>query len=154
MLVFYLFTIKIPKIVTDLMQNMYLWIGLFGLLSIFENGSYSVLSIFTALLKGSSFGLFCGLFFGFLIRGYYSSLFAMVMFVLSYFSVPMLELSTTGIMFFLIGGSVLTSFLLIQDNIANIFTKDFVNDYRSFQTHMGEYISIISIIFFANSFGE
>ena len=73
----------------------------------------------------------------------------MVMFVLSYFSVPMLELSTTGIMFFLIGGSVLTSFLLIQDNIANIFTKDFVNDFRSFQTHMGEYISIISIVFFA-----
>jgi len=149
MLVFNLFTIKIPKIVTDLMQNMYLWIVLFGLLSIFENGSYSVLSIFTALLKGSSFGLFCGLFVGFLIRGYYSSLFAMVMFVLSYLSVPMLELSTTGIMFFLIGGSVLTSFLLIQDNIANIFTKDFVNDFRSFQTHMGEYISIISIVFFA-----
>tara|TARA_Y100000991_G_scaffold63556_1_gene47322 strand:+ start:1471 stop:3732 length:2262 start_codon:yes stop_codon:yes gene_type:complete len=149
MLVFNLFTIKIPKIVTDLMQNMYLWIVLFGLLSIFENGSYSVLSIFTALLKGSSFGLFCGLFVGFLIRGYYSSLFAMVMFVLSYFSVPMLGLSTSGIMFFLIGGSVLTSFLLIQDNIANIFTKDFVNDFRSFQTHMGEYISIISIVFFA-----
>ena len=149
MLVFNLFTIKIPKIVTDLMQNMYLWIVLFGLLSIFENGSYSVLSIFTALLKGSSFGLFCGLFVGFLIRGYYSSLFAMVMFVLSYLSVPMLELSTTGIMFFLIGGSVLTSFLLIQDNIANIFTKDFVNDFRSIQTHMGEYISIISIVFFA-----
>ena len=149
MLVSNLFTIKIPKIVTDLMQNMYLWIVLFGLLSIFENGSYSVLSIFTALLKGSSFGLFCGLFVGFLIRGYYSSLFAMVMFVLSYLSVPMLELSTTGIMFFLIGGSVLTSFLLIQDNIANIFTKDFVNDFRSFQTHMGEYISIISIVFFA-----
>ena len=84
MLVFNLFTIKIPKIVTDLMQNMYLWIVLFGLLSIFENGSYSVLSIFTALLKGSSFGLFCGLFVGFLIRGYYSSLFAMVMFLLSY----------------------------------------------------------------------
>ena len=76
MLVFDLFTIKTPKIVTDLMQNMYLWIVLFGLLSIFENDSYSVLSIFTALLKGSSFGLFCGLFVGFLIRGYYSSLFA------------------------------------------------------------------------------
>ena len=128
---------------------MYLWIGFFGLLSVYVNGSYSVLSIFSALLKGSSFGLFGGLFFGFLLRGYYSSLFAMVMFVLSYFLVPMLDLSTTGIMFFLIGGSVLTSFLLIQDNIANIFTKDFVNDFRSFQTHMGEYISIISIVFFA-----
>ena len=138
-----------PTIVTDLIQNMYLWIGFFGLLSVFENGSYSVLSIFSALLKGSSFGLFGGLFFGFLLRGYYSSLFAMVMFVLSYFLVPMLDLSTTGIMFFLIGGSVLTSFLLIQNNIANIFTKDFVNDFRSFQTHMGEYISIISIVFFA-----
>jgi len=133
----------------EIFLNMYLWIGLFGLLSIFENGSYSVLSIFTALLKGSSFGLFCGLFVGFLFRGYYSSLFAMVMFLLSYLLVPMLDLSTTGIMFFLIGGSVLTSFLLIQNNVANIFTKDFVNDYRSFQTHMGEYISIISIIFFA-----
>jgi His/Glu/Gln/Arg/opine family amino acid ABC transporter permease subunit len=133
----------------EIFLNMYLWIGLFGLLSIFENGSYSVLSIFTALLKGSSFGLFCGLFVGFLFRGYYSSLFAMVMFLLSYLLVPMLDLSNTGIMFFLIGGSVLTSFLLIQNNVANIFTKDFVNDYRSFQTHMGEYISIISIIFFA-----
>lgn len=138
-----------PTIVTDLIQNMYLWIGFFGLLSVFDNGSYSVLSIFSALLKGSSFGLFGGLFFGFLLRGYYSSLFAMVMFVLSYFLVPMLDLSTTGIMFFLIGGSVLTSFLLIQNNIANIFTKDFVNDFRSFQTHMGEYLSIISIVFFA-----
>ena len=139
----------LPKIVTDLIQNMYLWIGFFGLLSVFDNGSYSVLSIFSALLKGSSFGLFGGLFFGFLLRGYYSSLFAMVMFVLSYFLVPMLDLSTTGIMFFLIGGSVLTSFLLIQNNIANIFTKDFVNDFRSFQTHIGEYLSIISIVFFA-----
>ena len=138
-----------PTIVTDLIQNMYLWIGFFGLLSVFENGSYSVLSIFSALLKGSSFGLFGGLFFGFLLRGYYSSLFAMVMFVLSYILVPMLDLSTTGIMFFLIGGSVLTSFLLIQNNIANIFTKDFVNDFRSFQTHIGEYLSIISIVFFA-----
>ncbi len=138
-----------PTIVTDLIQNMYLWIGFFGLLSVFDNGSYSVLSIFSALLKGSSFGLFGGLFFGFLLRGYYSSLFAMVMFVLSYFLVPMLDLSTTGIMFFLIGGSVLTSFLLIQNNIANIFTKDFVNDFRSFQTHIGEYLSIISIVFFA-----
>ena len=138
-----------PTIVTDLIQNMYLWIGFFGLLSVFENGSYSVLSIFSALLKGSSFGLFGGLFFGFLLRGYYSSLFAMVMFVLSYFLVPMLDLSTTGIMFFLIGGSVLTSFLLIQNNIANIFTKDFVTDFRSFQTHIGEYLSIISIVFFA-----
>ena len=139
----------LPKIVTDLIQNMYLWIGFFGLLSVFDNGSYSVLSIFSALLKGSSFGLFGGLFFGFLLRGYYSSLFAMVMFVLSYFLVPMLDLSTTGIMFFLIGGSVLTSFLLIQNNIANIFTKDFVNDFRSFQTHIGEYLSVISIVFFA-----
>ncbi len=138
-----------PTIVTDLIQNMYLWIGFFGLLSVFDNGSYSVLSIFSALLKGSSFGLFGGLFFGFLLRGYYSSLFAMVMFVLSYFLVPMLDLSTTGIMFFLIGGSVLTSFLLIQNNIANIFTKDFVNDFRSFQTHIGEYLSVISIVFFA-----
>jgi len=133
----------------DIFLNMYLWIGLFGLLSIFNNGSYSVLSIFSALLKGSSFGLFCGLFVGFLFRGYYSSLFAMVMFLLSYLLVPMLDLSTTGIMFFLVGGSVLTSFLLIQNNIADIFTKDFFNDYRSFQTHMGEYISIFSIIFFA-----
>ena len=133
----------------DIFLNMYFWIGLFGLLSIFENGSYSVLAIFTALLKGSSLGLFCGLFIGFLFRGYYSSLFAMIMFVLCYLIVPMLDLSTSGIMFFLIGGSVLTSFLLIQNNIANIFSKDFINDYRSFQTHISEYISIFSIILFA-----
>ena len=133
----------------DIFLNMYLWIVFFGLLSIFENSSSSVLSIFTALLKGSSFGLFCGLFVGFLFRGYYSSLFAMVMFVLSYFLVPMLDLSTTGIMFFLVGGSVLTSFLLIQNNLANVFSKDFINDYRSFQTYISEYISILSIIIFA-----
>ena len=133
----------------DIFLNMYFWIGLFGLLSIFENGSYSVLAIFTALLKGSSLGLFCGLFIGFLFRGFYSSLFAMIMFILSYSLVPMLDLSTSGIMFFLIGGSVLTSFLLIQNNIANIFSKDFINDYRSFQTHISEYISIFSIILFA-----
>ena len=133
----------------DIFLNMYFWIGLFGLLSIFENGSYSVLAIFTALLKGSSLGLFCGLFIGFLFRGFYSSLFAMIMFILSYSLVPILDLSTSGIMFFLIGGSVLTSFLLIQNNIANIFSKDFINDYRSVKTHIGEYISIFSIIFFA-----
>ena len=133
----------------DIFLNMYLWIGLFGLLSIFENGSYSVLAMFTALFKGTSLGLFCGLFIGFLFRGYYSSLFAMIMFVLCYLIVPMLDLSTSGIMFFLIGGSVLTSFLLIQNNIANIFSKDFINDYRSFQTHISEYISIFSIILFA-----
>ena len=133
----------------DIFLNMYLWIGLFGLLSIFENGSYSVLAMFTALFKGTSLGLFCGLFIGFLFRGYYSSLFAMIMFVLCYLIVPMLDLSTSGIMFFLIGGSVLTSFLLIQNNIANIFSKDFINDYRSFQTYISEYISIFSIILFA-----
>ena len=133
----------------EIFLNMYLWIGLFGLVSIFSNGSYSVLSIFTALLKGSSLGLFCGLFIGFLFRGFYSSLFAMIMFILSYSLVPMLDLSTSGIMFFLIGGSVLTSFLLIQNNIANIFSKDFINDYRSVKTHIGEYISIFSIVFFA-----
>ena len=133
----------------DIFLNMYFWIGLFGLLSIFENGSYSVLAMFTALFKGSSLGLFCGLFIGFLFRGFYSSLFAMIMFILSYSLVPILDLSTSGIMFFLIGGSVLTSFLLIQNNIANIFSKDFINDYRSVKTHIGEYISIFSIIFFA-----
>ena len=133
----------------DIFLNMYLWIVLFGLLSIFENGSSSVLSIFTALLKGSSFGLFCGLFVGFLFRGYYSSLFAMLMFVLSYFLVPMLDLSTTGIMFFLVGGSVLTSFLLIQNNIANIFTVDFLSNMSSVRIYIGEYLSIISVIFFA-----
>ena len=133
----------------DIFLNMYLWIGIFGILSIFENGSYSVLAMFTALLKGSSLGLFCGLFVGFLFRGYYSSLFAMVMFVLSYILVPILDLSTSGTMFFLIGGSVLTSFLLIQNNIANIFTKDFLSNYRSYKNYKGEYLSIISIIFFA-----
>ena len=134
---------------TDIFLNMYLWIVFFGLLSIVQNGSYSVLSIFTALLKGSSFGLFCGLFVGFYFRGYYSSLFAMVMFVLSYFLVPVLYLSTTGIMFFLVGGSVLTSFLLIQNNIANIFTKDFLSNFKSVRIYIGEYLSIISVIFFA-----
>jgi His/Glu/Gln/Arg/opine family amino acid ABC transporter permease subunit len=133
----------------DIFLNMYLWIVFFGLLSIFVNGSSSVLSIFTSLLKGSSFGLFGGLFVGFLFRGHYSSLFAMLMFIVSYFLVPMLELSTTGIMFFIIGGSVLTSFLLIQNNIASVFSKDFLSNYRSFKNYIGEYLSIISIIFFA-----
>ena len=109
--------------------NMYLWIVTFGILSIFENGSYTVISILSALLKGSLLGLFCGLYVGFLFRGHYSSLFAMSMFLLSYFLVPLLDLSTSGIMFFLVGGSVLTSFLLLQNNIANIFTKDFLKNY-------------------------
>jgi His/Glu/Gln/Arg/opine family amino acid ABC transporter permease subunit len=129
--------------------NMNLWIVLFASLNIGINDTSSVLSIFVAILKGGSFGLFCGLLVGFLFRGYYSSLFAMLMFILSYFLVPILDLSTSGIMFFLIGGSVLTSFLLIQNNIANIFTKAFINDYRSVQTHIGEYLSILSIVFFA-----
>ena len=144
-----LFEIKIPQIITNLMQNMYLWVVIFGLFSILENGSFSVLSIFSALLKGSSLGLFLGLFIGFLLRGYHSSLFAMSMFLLSYFLVPLLDLSTSGIMFFLIGGSVLTSFMLVQNNIANIFTKDFFKNYRSIQTNISEYITIISIICFA-----
>ena len=129
--------------------NMYLWIVTFGILSIFENGSYSVFSILSALLKGSSLGLFCGLYVGFLFRGHYSSLFAMSMFLLSYFLVPLLDLSTSGIMFFLVGGSVLTSFLLLQNNIANIFTKDFLKNYTVIRTHISEYITIISIICFA-----
>ena len=70
--------------------NMYLWIVIFGILSIIENGSYSVFSILSALLKGSSLGLFCGLYVGFLFRGHYSSLFAMSMFLLSYFLVHIL----------------------------------------------------------------
>ena len=129
--------------------NMYLWIVTFGILSIFENGSYSVFSILSALLKGSSLGLFCGLYVGFLFRGHYSSLFAMSMFLLSYFLVPLLDLSTSGIMFFLVGGSVLTSFLLLQNNIANIFTKDFLKNYTVIRTHISKYITIISIICFA-----
>ena len=68
---------------------------------------------------------------------------------MNYFLVPILDLSTSGIMFFLIGGSVLTSFLLIQNNIASVFSKDFLSNYRSFKTYIGEYLSIISIIFFA-----
>ena len=52
-------------------------------------------------------------------------------------------------MFFIIGGSVLTSFLLIQNNIASVFSKDFLSNYKSFKTYLGEYLSIISIIFFA-----
>ena len=115
-----LFEIKIPQIITNLMQNLYLWVVIFGLFSILENGSFSVLSIFSALLKGSSLGLFLGLFIGFLLRGYHSSLFAMSMFLLSYFLVPLLDLSTSGIMFFLIGGSVLTSFILLQLSLIHI----------------------------------
>ncbi|MBT6684073.1 MAG: ABC transporter permease subunit [Euryarchaeota archaeon] len=127
----------------DLLQNMYLWITLFGFLAIVNEGSYSVLSIFTALLKGSSFGLFCGLLIGFILRGYHSSFFAMIMFLVSYFIVPLLSLSTTGISFFLIGGAVLTSFLLIQNNIGDLFK------FKSIKSlGRGEIISLSSILFF------
>lgn len=127
----------------DLLQNMYLWIILFGFLAIVNDSSYSVLSIFTALLKGSSLGLFCGLLIGFLLRGYHSSFFAMIMFLSSYFIVPLLSLSTTGISFFLIGGAVLTSFLLIQNNIGNLF------NFKSIKSlGRGELISLSSILFF------
>ena len=135
-----------PSFNTALMntlQNMYVWITFFGLFAVVDNGSFAVLSIFSALLKGSSLGLFCGLYIGFLLRGYHSSFFAMTMFLVSLAVVPSLELSTTGISLFLIGGAVLTSFLLIQNNIGDLLS---IRSIKSLG--FNDIVSISSILLF------
>ena len=146
----------VSPIFTDLLQNMYVWIFIFGvynLIPFLKSWEFfldsSVLSIFSELLKGSALGLFCGLFIGFLLRGYYSSLFAMVMFLFSYRLLPLLSesspffsLSTSQISFFIIGGAVLTSFLLIQNNIKDLSIN------KISKVNTGEFASVFSILVF------
>jgi His/Glu/Gln/Arg/opine family amino acid ABC transporter permease subunit len=151
-------SIKSPlNIFTDLLQNMYLWVVLFGVVGVFESSSsfssLTVITLLSGLVKGISLGLFCGLFFGFLLRSYFSSLFAMVMFLVSLNLIPFFELSTTATIFFFIGGAVLTSFLLIQNNIATLFNISLPNRSDSLLTRashliQGGHISLFSIIIF------
>lgn len=151
-------SIKSPlNIFTDLLQNMYLWVALFGVLGVFESSSsfssLTVITLLSGLVKGISLGLFCGLFFGFLLRSYFSSLFAMIMFLVSISLIPFFELSTTATIFFFIGGAVLTSLLLIQNNISNLFNISLPNRSDSLSTQFnhltqGGAISLFSIVIF------
>ena len=61
-------SIKSPlNVFTDLLQNMYLWVVLFGVVGVFESSSsfssLTVITLLSGLVKGISLGLFCGLFF-------------------------------------------------------------------------------------------
>jgi His/Glu/Gln/Arg/opine family amino acid ABC transporter permease subunit len=151
-------SIKSPlNIFTDLLQNMYLWIILFAIMGVFETSSsfssLTVITLLSGLVKGISLGLFSGLFFGFLIRSYFSSLFAMVMFLVSLNLIPSLDLSTSSTIFFFIGGAVLTSFLLIQNNIATLFNISLPNRSDSLSTQANllffmSNISLFSIVIF------
>ena len=144
-------------ILTNILQNMYFWIVLSGISGLIISSSgfseFSVLILLVGLIKGVSAGLFIGFFFGFLLRGYYSSLFAMVMFVVAYFLIPSLELSTSAITFFFIGGAVLTPILLIQNNIGDLFSSLNIPSRDSFTREsislsFGNNFSFLSIIIF------
>ena len=141
----------------DFLQNMYFWIVLSGIYGLITSSSgfteFSVLTLLVGLIKAVSAGLFIGFFFGFFLRGYYSSLFAMAMFVLAYLLIPTLELSTSAIKFFFIGGAVLTPILLIQNNIGNLFSSLKIPSRDSFAPklifiHFRENFSLLSIIIF------
>lgn len=107
-------------------QIMPLWIisgGIMGVSFSSNLDSLVVISILSSFVKGSIFGLFLGLFINFGIRGSKSSFFAMSMFGIIYLVVPSLNLtSSTQIPLFFIGGSVLTSSLLIQNNVSNFYS--------------------------------
>ena len=134
------------------LQIMPLWIisGLvIGIILEGNIGSLSLLSILPAALRGLFIGTFLGLLAGFTIRGYHSSLFAMMMFLFAYFFVPPMDLSSSvQIPLFFIGGAVLTSFLLVQDNVSDIFKLKSIDDFKNLQNNPKLLISIISLPFF------
>jgi len=93
-------------------------IGLFLLLD-----SYSVLAIIKAVLSGLVLGFGLGLLTGFLLRGYYTSAFGMIVLVISYLWLPVADLSASSqIPFFFVGGAVLSGFLLLQNNLHEVFS--------------------------------
>ena len=127
------------------LQNMPLWITACSLATLATASSLSVLVLAKLLVKGLLIGLSLGLFVGFLVRGYKSSFFAMFMFLMAYLIVPGLALSTSAISFFFIGGAVLTSFLLIQDNIHELLSPPWaLEDFKKIPLLS----SLLSIIFF------
>ncbi len=127
------------------LQNMPLWITACSLATLATASSLSVLVLAKLLVKGLLIGLSLGLFVGFLVRGYKSSFFAMFMFLMAYLIVPGLALSTSATSFFFIGGAVLTSFLLIQDNIHELLSPPWaIEDFKQIPLLS----SLLSIIFF------
>ena len=113
--------------------------------------SLSLIIILPPAAKGTLLGLFFGLFTGFLLRGLYSSLFAMGMFSIIYLIVPTMDLSsTTQIPLLFIGGSVLTSFLLVQNNVGQFFElrpKSIIMDLKQRPDILVSLLSIITFIF-------
>ena len=143
---------KSAYLLQNILQNMYFWIVFSGMYGLITSSSgfteFSVLTLLVGLIRGVSAGLFIGFIFGFLLRGYYSSLFAMAMFVVAYFLIPTLGLSTSAIKFFFIGGAVLTPILLIQNNIGDLFSSLKIPSRDSLKDSFRENFSLLSIIIF------
>ena len=136
-------------------QIMPLWIIFGGLSGISLNAnltSLSVLSLIITFAKGSVFGLFIGLFVNFAIRGCKSSFFAISMFLLTYLLIPFLDLSSsTQVPFFFIGGAVLTSSLLMQNNVSKLFSLRRHNILDKLKNDIQSLSSLFSIIIFTQT---
>jgi len=133
-------------------QIMPLWIILGGLFSILigeDLSSLSVLSLIIAFAKGALYGLFIGLFANFGLRNCKSSFFAMSTFIIIFFLVPILELSSsTQVPFFFIGGAVLTSSLLIQNNVSKLLSLRRHDIFDKLKDDVGSSLSLVSILIF------
>jgi His/Glu/Gln/Arg/opine family amino acid ABC transporter permease subunit len=133
-------------------QIMPLWIIIGGVLGVLLGGNFSslpVLSLITTFAKGSLFGFGIGLFVNFGLRGCESSFFAMLMLFITYFAIPFLDLSSsTQVPFFFIGGAVLTSSLLMQNNVSKFFSLRRNNIIDKLKGDIGLASSLISIIIF------
>ena len=133
-------------------QIMPLWIIIGGVLGILLEGNIStlpVLSLITTFAKGALFGFGIGLFVNFGLRSCESSFFAMTMLFISYFTIPFLDLSSsTQVPFFFIGGAVLTSSLLMQNNVSKFFSLRSNNIIDKLKGDIGLTFSLTSIIIF------
>ncbi|MFQ3321591.1 MAG: hypothetical protein ACI9O1_000681, partial [Candidatus Thalassarchaeaceae archaeon] len=133
-------------------QIMPLWIIVGGVLGILLDGNISslpVLSLITTFAKGALFGFGIGLFINFGLRSCESSFFAMAMLFIAYFAIPFLDLSSsTQVPFFFIGGAVLTSSLLMQNNVSKFFSLRRNNIIDKLKDDIGLASSLISIFIF------
>ena len=133
-------------------QIMPLWIIIGGVLGILLEGNIStlpVLSLITTFAKGALFGFGIGLFVNFGLRSCESSFFAMTMLFISYFTIPFLDLSSsTQVPFFFIGGAVLTSSLLMQNNVSKFFSLRSNNIIDKLKGDIGLTFSLTSMIIF------
>ncbi|MBT6683231.1 MAG: ABC transporter permease subunit [Euryarchaeota archaeon] len=133
-------------------QIMPLWIiigGVFGILLDGNISSLPVLSLITTFAKGALFGFGIGLFVNFGLRSCESSFFAMAMLFIAYFAIPFLDLSSsTQVPFFFIGGAVLTSSLLMQNNVSKFFSLRSNNIIGKLKDDAGLASSVISIFIF------